>query len=208
VTKAGVNGVSGAILAPSGVAARWGLGEWGGRRLAYRGDSDLEGLPNHELHLILLDLLLRISRTEADMDGRAVDRLTDVRRASKTDAMAREKALVVASTVNAINDVLKNMKASPTPIEVCFASVAATMEADGRKVHRSTLYRRREYRDPILKAMGMEPPDDASKVAVADPEYARVAGLTKPELVEEIRRAGKRLKAATRALEEYLESLG
>jgi hypothetical protein len=141
------------------------------------------------------------------MDGRAIDRLIDVRRASKTDAMAREKALVVASTVNAINGVLKAMKASPTPIEVCFASVAATMEADGRKVHRSTLYRRPEYRDPILKAMGMEPADDGSTTAVADPEYARVAGLTKPELVEEIRRAGKRLKSATRALEDYLGTL-
>ncbi|MES2096785.1 MAG: hypothetical protein V4459_08480 [Pseudomonadota bacterium] len=195
-------------LAPSGLPARFGLGSWGGRRLVYRGDGELEALANGELHVVLLDLLVSIARSRADLEGRAIDREGDIARAKKVVVMTAEKAAVVARTAAAVPKALKALARATPPVPVSFVEVRDWLADKGLNIHRSTLYRRPEYANPILIAMGRPPIDEAATEATGDPEYARVARLTKPELVEEIRRARRTLKAAERELADFASTLG
>lgn len=195
------------VLARSGLPAPYGLGDWGGRRLLYRSDEELELLGNGDLHIVLLDLLVSIARSRADRSGQVPDRAADVKRADKVAVMVAEKSAVVARTAAAVTKALKELPRAKPPIPVTFANVVEWLEEQNQGVHRSTLYRRPEYANPILVAMGREPRDGAALEAVADPEYARVARLTKPELVEEIKRARRRLKAAERELADFLTTL-
>lgn len=191
----------------SGIPAPFGIGAWGGRRLRYRGDPTLEAMTNRDLHVVLLDLLVRVARSRADLEGRCPDRRKEVRRAAKVSAMAAAKAAVVAATAGAVTRAISALANAIPPVEVSFSSVADRLALDGVGVHRSTLYRRPEYANPILAAMGLPPLDDASACAAADPEYARVARLTKAELVEEIRRGRRALKEAEKALADHLSTL-
>lgn len=194
-------------LPPSGLSAPHGFGAWGGRRLLYRGDHGLEALTNADLHIVLIDLLLSTARSRADKDGKALDRREGFARSDKVLVMAAEKAAVVARTIAGVAKALKALTKSVPPVPVSFSRVAEWLEGNGHSVHRATLYRRPEYANPILIAMGREPRDDAAMEAAADPEYARVARLTKPELVEEIRRSRRALKAAERELADFATTM-
>lgn len=174
-----------------GISAPYGVGDWGGRRLLYRGDEELESLTNGELHVKLLDLLLAAARSRADRRGGGVDRMGELGRAPKVEVMSLEKAAMVAATVRSLRRFVKTLKDCP-------ATFREAAEAVG--VHRSTIYRRPEYRAIILAANRVELADDLATRAAADPEYARVARLTKAELIEEVRRAGRGLKEADAAL--------
>lgn len=195
------------LMARSGLPAPHGLGAWGGRRLLYRGDDGLEALTNADLHIVLLDLLVSTARSKADKEGKALDRPGGLARAEKVAVMAAEKAAVVARTAAAVAKAIKALAKAVPPVPVSFAALAEWLEDNGQGVHRATLYRRPEYANPILIAMGREPRDDAAMEAAADPEYARVARLTKPELVEEIRRGRRALKAAERELADFASTI-
>ncbi|RYY26131.1 MAG: hypothetical protein EOP62_11680 [Sphingomonadales bacterium] len=195
------------LMARSGLPAPHGLGAWGGRRLLYRGDDDLEALTNADLQIVLLDLLVSTARSKADREGNTLDRREGLARAAKVAVMAAEKAALVARTAAAVAKALKALAKAVPPVPVSFSGVAEWLEEQGQGVHRATLYRRPEYANPILIAMGREPRDDAAMEAAADPEYARVARLIKPELIEEIRRGRRALKAAERELADFASTM-
>ena len=195
------------VCARSGLPAPHGIGAWGGRRLLYTGDEGLEELTNADLHIVLLDQLVSVARSKADRMGMAVDRKGDLERSGKVAVMAAEKAAVVARSTAAVVQALKDMRRAIPPVPVTFANVTEWLEDQGKGVHRATLYRRPEYANPILVAMAKAPRDGAALEAAADPEYARVARLTKPELVEEIKRARRKLRAAERELADFISTL-
>jgi hypothetical protein len=188
-------------LAPSGLPATHGIGDWRGRRLLYTTDEALELLANHELHVILLDLEHRIGRVVADREDRrhdrAVDRGWSELKERRVAAIVAAKSLLVATTVVRLKAVLKTM---PKGGELTVAAVAEELG-----MHRGSLYRRPEYQIPVFAAMGRPPADGVLGKAAADPGYARVAHLLKAELVEEIKRARRRLKAEERAFAEVLD---
>lgn len=195
------------LVTRSGLPAPHGIGPWGGRRLLYRGDDGLEQLTNADLHVILLDMLVSTARSKADLDGTTLDRAAGLARADKVAVMAAEKAAVVAKTAAAVGKALKAMAKAVPRVPVTFSAVADWLEDHGQPVHRATLYRRPEYANQILIAIGREPRDDAAMEAAADPEYARVARLTKAELIEEIRRGRRALKVAERELADFASKL-